>query len=161
MELKLANQMTPEELKIFRNQFNPDEMGGIEIEGIDEEVTENVKQLKVTNVSTEDIIQYLTLINYTDANRKKGDIKYIVIHYVGATGSALGNCSWFYNTYRGASAHYFVGFNGEIYQCVRDEDIGWQCGGNLQGSGGHTFFKICTNSNSIGIEMCVRNYGDI
>ena len=31
----------------------------------------------------------------------------------------------------------------------------WHCGGGLQGSGGHSFYKICTNFNSIGIECGV------
>jgi N-acetylmuramoyl-L-alanine amidase CwlA len=156
IKIKLANKMSQEELKVFRNSFNPDEMGGLEIEGIDDEDND---KLSLANINTDDIIQYLSLINYTDANRRKGDIKWIVIHYVASTGTALQNCKFFYNTYRGASANYFVGFNGEKYQCVRDEDIAWQCGGGLQGSNGHKYFQICTNSNSIGIEMCVRTKG--
>ena len=32
----------------------------------------------------------------------------------------------------------------------------FQGGGGLQGSGGHTYYKQCLNSNSIGIEMCSR-----
>ncbi len=31
----------------------------------------------------------------------------------------------------------------------------WHCGGGLQGSGGHSFYGICTNFNSIGIECGV------
>jgi len=31
----------------------------------------------------------------------------------------------------------------------------WHCGGGLQGSGGHKYYKICTNYNSIGIENSV------
>jgi len=31
----------------------------------------------------------------------------------------------------------------------------WHCGGGLQGSGGHSFYQICTNYNSIGIECGV------
>ena len=60
-----------------------------------------------------------------------------------------------YNTskYLGASAHYFVGFNGEVWQSVEDEDIAWHCGAS---SYKHA---ECRNSNSIGIEMCVRNKG--
>ena len=49
-----------------------------------------------------------------------------------------------------ASAHYFVGFAGEIWQCVEDKDIAWHCGAS---SYRH---PECRNANSIGIEMCVR-----
>ena len=32
--------------------------------------------------------------------------------------------------------------------------MAYHCGGGLQGSKGHKYYKICTNTNSIGIEMC-------
>ena len=79
-----------------------------------------------------------------------GRIKYIVIHYVGALGGAQANCKYYAGQYVGASAHYFVGFNGEIWQSVEDEDIAWHCGAS---SYKHA---ECRNSNSIGIELCVR-----
>lgn len=105
------------------------------------------------------IEKQLTRINYTSANRGKGDIQYIVVHYVGATGSARNNAEYFYSGYRAASAHYFVGFDSEeniIMQVVDDKNISWHCGGGLQGSGGASFYKKCLNSNSIGIELCCK-----
>lgn len=93
----------------------------------------------------------LTKVNFNVANNKEN--LYIVIHYVGATGGAEANCNYFENEYRGASAHYFVGHAGEIWQCVEDKDIAWHCGAN---SYKHS---KCRNSNSIGIEMCCRNSG--
>jgi N-acetylmuramoyl-L-alanine amidase CwlA len=95
------------------------------------------------------INQLLTNTNYNDSNRKS--IDYIVIHYVGATGGAYDNCKYFEWSYRGASAHYFVGHKGEIWQCVLDEDISWHCG-----TSGAYYHSKCRNSNSIGIEMCCR-----
>ena len=80
-------------------------------------------------------------------------IKYIVIHYVGATGGAEANCRYYASKYIGASAHYYVGFDGEIWQSVEDGDIAWHCGAK---SYKHA---ECRNSNSIGIELCVRNKG--
>ena len=77
-------------------------------------------------------------------------IKYIVIHYVGALGGAQENCAYYGGGNRGASAHYFVGFAGEIWQCVEDRNIAWHCGAS---SYKH---PECRNANSIGIEMCVR-----
>lgn len=84
-----------------------------------------------------------------DTNR----IRYIVIHYVGATGGAEANCRYYASKYIGASAHYYVGFDGEIWQSVEDKDIAWHCGAK---SYRH---PECRNSNSIGIELCVRNKG--
>ena len=55
-------------------------------------------------------------------------IKYIVLHYVGATGGAEANCRYYASKYIGASAHYYVGFDGEIWQSVEDGDIAWHCG---------------------------------
>ena len=95
------------------------------------------------------INKLLTPYNFTDANNV-GRIKYIVIHYVGALGGAKANCQYYAGQYIGASAHYFVGFEGEIWQSVPDEDVAWHCGAN---SYKH---KECRNSNSIGIELCVR-----
>lgn len=97
------------------------------------------------------INQNITTRNYTKASNRK--IEYIVIHYVGAVSSAKNNTIYFKSTYRGASAHYFVDDNS-VWQCVADKDIAWHCGGGLQGSGGHEYYKKCLNSNSIGIEMC-------
>ncbi len=81
---------------------------------------------------------------------KTSRIKYIVIHYVGALGGAKANCQYYAGGNRNASAHYFVGFNGEIWQSVEDENIAWHCGAS---SYKHA---ECRNSNSIGVEMCVR-----
>lgn len=93
----------------------------------------------------------LTPYNFT--NGTKGRIKYIVIHYVGALGGAEENCKYYASKYLGASAHYFVGFGGEVWQSVEDENIAWHCGAK---SYRH---PECRNSNSIGIELCVRNNG--
>lgn len=56
----------------------------------------------------------------------------------------------FYDTYRGASAHFFVGHNGEIWQCVEENDTAWHCGAKTYKH------KECRNSNSIGVELCVK-----
>lgn len=95
-----------------------------------------------------EINKLLTTVNYNKGNGKPN--KYIVIHYVGATGGAEANCKYFQKENRGASAHYFVGHKGEIWQCVEDKDIAWHCGAKQYK---HPY---CRNSNSIGIEMCCR-----
>lgn len=96
----------------------------------------------------------------TPHNYKTGTIdriQYLVIHYVGATGGAEANCKYYADKYRGASAHYFVGHAGEIWQSVEDHNIAWHCGGSkYANTDGGTYHGICTNANSIGIEMCVK-----
>lgn len=88
----------------------------------------------------------ISKINFTDSNRSKSQIKYIAIHYVGAVSTAKNNADYFYSTYRGASAHYFVDDN-EIWQVVEDNDTAWHVGSNK-------YYCNARNSNSIGVEMC-------
>ncbi len=86
-------------------------------------------------------------------NFTKGDasrIRYIVIHYTGGFGTAEQNCRYFAGGDRKASAHYFVGYDGEIWQSVEDENIAWHCGAKTYRH------PECRNANSLGIELCAR-----
>ncbi|WP_313074696.1 peptidoglycan recognition protein family protein [Lacrimispora sp.] len=100
-----------------------------------------------------EIHQLLTPYNY--GNGQSDRIKYIVIHYVGALGGAEANCKYYASQYIGASAHYYVGFSGEIWQSVEDKNIAWHCGAKKY------VHPDCRNGNSIGIELCVRNKGSL
>lgn len=100
-----------------------------------------------------EIQQKLTPYNFTALSNKQN--RYIVIHYVGAESSAKNNATYYANNQLKASAHYFVD-ETSIWQSVADKNMAWHCGGGLQGSGGHSFHKKCTNYNSIGIEMCCK-----
>lgn len=100
-----------------------------------------------------EIQRKLTPYNFTKMSGKQN--LYIVIHYCGAVGTAKNNVDYFASQKLSASATYFVD-EKSIWQCVEDYNKAWHCGGGLQGSGGHAFFKKCTNSNSIGIEMCCK-----
>ncbi len=95
----------------------------------------------------------LTPFNYNTGTVDR--IKYIVIHYVGALGGAEANCKYYASQYIGASAHYYVGFNGEVWQSVEDKDIAWHCGAKAY------MHPECRNGNSLGIELCVRNNGSL
>ncbi|SEU08337.1 N-acetylmuramoyl-L-alanine amidase [Lacrimispora sphenoides] len=97
------------------------------------------------------INKYLTPYNHTVSTTDR--IKYIVIHYVGATGGALANCKYYAGGNRSASAHYYVDFDGSIWQSVENKNIAWHCGAKSY------VHSECRNTNSIGIEMCVRNKG--
>lgn len=81
-------------------------------------------------------------------------IQYIVIHSTGnKNDTAKNNADYFGRADRQASAHYFVDDNS-IYQVVEESNAAWHCGdgGNKYGIGNH---------NSIGIEMCGTNNGNI
>lgn len=91
---------------------------------------------------------------YNNESRQGWSVNYIVIHYVGAVSTAHDNARYFAGGDRQASAHYFVD-EDEIWQSVEESRAAWHCGGPLQGPNGHSFFNLCTNRNSIGIEMCV------
>lgn len=95
--------------------------------------------------------------NHTAQKRSKSAIEYIVIHYVGALGDAKANTDYYKSTDVNASADFWVGFSGDIWQGNDYYNYySWHCGGGLQGSSGASFFGKCKNSNSIGIEMCVK-----
>ena len=87
--------------------------------------------------------------NYTAKTNRT--ISYIVIHYVGGLGDAAANCTYFQGANRDASAHYFVGYTGDIWQSVADIHMAWHCGSK----NGYKH-SACRNHNSIGIEMCVK-----
>lgn len=97
--------------------------------------------------------------NYRE-NRREA-VKYIVIHYVGATGSAKNNAIYYSSTPNiGTSAHYFVGHGsekGKIYMSVPEVSCAWHCGHD---AGGKYYHDECRNDNSIGIEMCCHIDGN-
>ena len=85
--------------------------------------------------------------------RAGNSILYIVMHYTGNNGdTAAGNGNYFSDPNIGTSAHYFVDTDN-VVQSVKDTDAAWHCGGSLESSH-HPYHYICTNRNSIGVEMC-------
>lgn len=82
--------------------------------------------------------------------------QWIVIHFVGASGQAQANANYFRNTFRSASAHYFVDPK-ETIQVVEDDTPAWHIGdGATSGKGQYNGYHRygATNNNSIGIEGC-------
>ena len=91
--------------------------------------------------------------NYSNRNNKK--IKYIVIHDTGnprKAANAEAHFRYFNQKGRNASAHYFVDSH-ESLQLVADHHSAWHCG---DGKGKYGI----TNSNSIGIEICINSDGN-
>lgn len=96
-------------------------------------------------------------INHTPSKRNNNDIKFIVIHYVGALGDAKANTDYYKSQYVGASADFWVGFNGDVWQGNDYQNYySWAIGGGLQGSGPHPYYQVALNNNSVSIEMCVH-----
>lgn len=96
--------------------------------------------------------------NTSAVNRSK--IDYLVIHYTAGLKSHAGKgkdvCEMFRTSDRPGSADFVVDEGNVIWQYNPNVFTRrtWHCGGDLQGSNGHKYYKKCTNSNSIGIEMC-------
>ena len=88
------------------------------------------------------------------SKRSTSAIKYLVYHYTANDGDTdEANAKYFHNNVVKASAHRFVD-DDSVTISVPDNYTAYHCGGGLQGKNGHKFYKICTNTNSIGIEMC-------
>lgn len=92
--------------------------------------------------------------------RDHNAVKFIVIHYTGIDndtavneGNAFKN-----NKIRSAGAHFFVDRKGNIVKSVNLNRIAWSVGGKkypgCDKNGGGKFYGICTNANSVSIEMC-------
>lgn len=97
--------------------------------------------------------------------RSTSKIKYIVIHYTANDGdSDEANGNYFHNRVVKASAHYFVD-DDSITQSVPDNYVAYSVGdkrySNYKTTGGAKFYGICTNTNSISIEMCDTKKDDI
>lgn len=95
--------------------------------------------------------------NYQRIERKESDVKYLVIHYTANNGdTAKNNVIYYAENVVKASAHFFVDDN-EICCSVPWYFRAWHCGGKKYPySNGGSLHGICTNSNSIGIELCSR-----
>ena len=104
--------------------------------------------MMIVNLKNDINRQYMTKYNFTPSTAKFN--RFIVIHYVGATGGAEANAKYFQQPNRGASAHVFVDHGGKLYQSVEFDDIAWHCGGKKYTHGS------CRNTNSIGIELCCK-----
>ena len=86
--------------------------------------------------------------------------QFIVVHYLGVDGQNPDlycvDGEW------GFGGHFNIYWNGDIYMAADPSKATvWQCGGGRQGydPGSGTFFGICTNFNSIGIECSVHYDG--
>lgn len=92
--------------------------------------------------------------NNYGGKRSTSSIKYIVIHYTANNGdSDEANANYFATRIVNASAHYFVD-GDSITQTVPDDYVAWSVGGNKYNNNGGDYYGVCTNNNSISIEIC-------
>lgn len=103
------------------------------------------------------LVSYIIYAHYTNYGgyRDISKIKYIVIHYTANDGDTdYANAKYFQNPNLKASAHFFCD-DDSITQTVPITNIAYHCGGNkYKYSDGGKYYKIVTNTNSIGIEIC-------
>lgn len=93
------------------------------------------------------------------AKRSHDSVKYIVIHYTAGTKDTAENeGNYFKNNKVKASAHFFIDREGKIVKSVSLDRIAWSVGGkkysDCSKTGGGKLYGICTNSNSVSIELC-------
>lgn len=118
---------------------------------------EDPKTPEVTRKLPDREIKDITAENRSEvpASRGSNPIKFIVVHYLGVPNR---DNPYLYGG--GYGGHYNITRDGTVYKAADPKTaVVWHCGGGLQGDGGHPFYKICTNYNSIGIE-CGVNYTD-
>lgn len=75
--------------------------------------------------------------NYTQG-RRGNSVRKVVVHYTGTGASAHNNLLYFSRSRAGASAHYFIGKDGDLRQSVPEKDTAWHAGNwtmNLQSVG--------------------------
>ena len=86
-------------------------------------------------------------------------VKFIVIHYTaGSHDTAVNEGNYFKNNAVKASAHFFIDRDGNIVMSVPMDRIAWSVGGKKYAdcarTGGGKKYGICTNANSVSIELC-------
>ena len=98
---------------------------------------------------------------HTTAKMKRS-IEWIVMHYTAGVTSKYGSASslaeYFATRKDNCSADFAVD-DVEVVQYNPDirNRYTWHCGGNKYNNSGGKFYGICTNANSIGIEVCSTN----
>ncbi len=103
-----------------------------------------VEPLDVSDEAMQELIEvrYLTIHPNSRSGYKLKSLENIVVHYTGNAGSTADQ-NWrnFENNKPGTSAHFIIGLDGEIIQCMPLDEVAWAVG--TEG-----------NYTSISIEVC-------
>jgi len=87
-------------------------------------------------------------------------IEFIVVHYTASVADAAKQISYFNGSgATGASADFFVAWNGDVYQYNMEikNRYSWAVGGGRQSQSGGAYYGRCLNRNQISIEMCCKS----
>lgn len=106
------------------------------------------------------IDKLLTYNKYSRPGKKLKEVRAIVLHWVAnPRTSAEANINYFENRKYGksgyGSAHYFVDMNGEVFRCIPDDEVSYNCGSKT-----YTRYKTSKfgnnnpNNYTIAIELC-------
>ena len=107
--------------------------------------------------------KFLTENKFSRPNKNLIGVKGIVIHWVGNAGtSALANRNYFenlknqkdINKARYASAHFIIGLDGEIIQCLPTGEMAYHAGAASYRLGMTERLSTYPNNCTIGIELC-------
>ena len=99
-------------------------------------------------------------ISYAPKKRNRKDVFYIPIHYTGNSNDTAKNNADYYATgnTREAGAHFFVDKLGNTARSIPMNRTAWAVGGakyaDCKATGGGKYYSICTNYNSVSIELC-------
>ena len=99
-------------------------------------------------------------ISFSKKKRDKKQIYYIVIHNTGnSNDTAENNGKYFANVnIREAGAHFFIDQMGTVVKSIDLNRTAYSVGGkkydSCERTGGGKLYGICTNENSISIELC-------
>ena len=91
---------------------------------------------------------------------RPGKPEFIVVHYTASVADAPSQIAFFNrSSTRGASADFFVGWDGRIFQYNMDikNRYSWAVGGGRQSQSGGAYYGKCLNRNQISIEMCCKS----
>lgn len=86
--------------------------------------------------------KYLSINPESRSGEKLTAVKNIVVHYVGNPGTSAMNNWRYFESAQGVSAHFIIGLDGEILQCMPLDEVAWAVG-TTEG-----------NYTSISIECC-------
>jgi N-acetylmuramoyl-L-alanine amidase len=120
----------------------------------------------------------LTVNSYSRPGRELGDVKGIILHWVGAPMQrAINTWGWFETgcpkEKHYSSAHYIIDLNGDIYHAVPDKEVAYHCGSTQKDpSSGRIYTDWARakfgryaenpdinspNNCTIGIELCITD----
>jgi N-acetylmuramoyl-L-alanine amidase len=114
---------------------------------------------------------HLTPNRFSRPGKMLDPLKAVIVHYVGNPGQSAERVRAYFEGLkdqnaadakpdRSASAHYVVGFRGEIIQCIPEREVAYHCGGVYTPWAREWFGDYCTdpskspNRCTIGIELC-------